>query len=437
MRRPRLLYLAFFYPPSRASGVYRALATSQLFSSAGWDVTVVTADRHFLEDELGASDPSLEELVPEEVEVIRVPFTFSRHGDFPFESAGPMAGHLPGLYFKLAERRRRTAGPPDIAGFPDRYWRWIEPVLERIGSLASSYDHILATGNPYASFEIARLLSASHGPGFSIDYRDPWSFDATTSGSIDDPSVTAAEARIIEAASHCFHVNEAIAAAYARKYPRSAHKHVVAMNGFDEESLGAIHPPRSGPLRFGVLGTVTERWPIDSLFEGWQTALRDLPADSELVLAGYLGFFDRSVALVDSLLPRSLEGFRYIGPVAKKEVAAFNESLDVAVAPVPDGEMITGSKIFEVLAIGIPVVCVQSRGGGARAMLDGHPYAFGADPNPDDVAAALVRAGETARSITPEESSRIRSSMEHLERLNALGPLLSAVTQSIDGKQSV
>jgi glycosyltransferase involved in cell wall biosynthesis len=123
--------------------------------------------------------------------------------------------------------------------------------------------------------------------------------------------------------------------------------------------------------------------------------------------------------------------------VAKKEVAAFNESLDVAVAPVPDGEMITGSKIFEVLAIGIPVVCVQSRGGGARAMLDGHPYAFGADPNPDDVAAALVRAGETARSITPEESSRIRSSMEHLERLNALEPLLSAVTQSIDGKQSV
>ncbi len=427
MTRPRLLYLAFFYPPSRASGVYRAIATSQLFAKSGWDVTVVTVDRNFLDDELGSSDRSLEQLIPAGVEVERVPFTFSRHGDFPFQSAGPIAGRLPGLYFKLAEKKR-TSEADGIASFPDRYWRWIEPVLEGVGNSASGYDHILATGNPYASFEIARLLSRSHGVGFSIDYRDPWSFNAATSASTDDPAVIEAETRIIDEASHCFHVNTAIAAAYAAKYPGSAPKHVVAMNGFDEESLGALHGPKSsGPLRFGMLGTVTERWPLDGLFEGWRTASRHLPAGSELILAGYLGFFDRSVSVIDSLLPQSLEGFSYIGPVAKQEVATFNESLDVAVAPVPDGEMITGSKIFEVLALGIPVVCVQSEGGGARAMLEGHPYAYGADPNPEAVADALLRAGEAARSMTPEAPARIRSSMQKLERLNSLRPILDAV----------
>jgi glycosyltransferase involved in cell wall biosynthesis len=246
--------------------------------------------------------------------------------------------------------------------------------------------------------------------------------------------VTEAEATIIDAASNCFHVNTAIASAYARKYPKSARKQVVAHNGFDEGSLGAIHSPRgSGSLRFGMLGTLTERWPLDALFTGWRAARPNLPEGSELILGGYLGFFDRSVSVIDSLIPRSLEGFSYVGPVAKQRVGEFNESLDVVVAPVPDGEMITGSKIFEALAIGVPVVCVQSSGGGARAMLDIHPFAFGADPHPEAIAAALVLAGEAARSMAPDAPGRIRSSMRRLERLNSLRPLLTAVNESTEG----
>jgi glycosyltransferase involved in cell wall biosynthesis len=119
-----------------------------------------------------------------------------------------------------------------------------------------------------------------------------------------------------------------------------------------------------------------------------------------------------------------------VGPVAKGAVGAFNESLDVVLAPVPDGEMITGSKIFESLALGIPVVCVQSEGGGARVLLDGHPYAFGADPHPDAVADAMARAADAARSMPPEQPAQIRSSMTHFERLRALQPLLNAVMAS-------
>jgi glycosyltransferase involved in cell wall biosynthesis len=397
-------------------------------------VTVVTADRNFLDDELGSADRSLEQLIPTGVEVERVPFTFSRHGEFPFESAGLLAGHLPGVYFKLAEKRRQSASSIGIANFPDRYWQWVEPVLQRVGQSTTTYDHILATGNPYASFEAARLLARNHGLRFSVDYRDPWSFDPATSAPIKDPAVTEAEATIIDAASNCFHVNTAIASAYARKYPKSARKQVVAHNGFDEGSLGAIHSPRgSGSLRFGMLGTLTERWPLDALFTGWRAARPNLPEGSELILGGYLGFFDRSVSVIDSLIPRSLEGFSYVGPVAKQRVGEFNESLDVVVAPVPDGEMITGSKIFEALAIGVPVVCVQSSGGGARAMLDIHPFAFGADPHPEAIAAALVLAGEAARSMAPDAPGRIRSSMRRLERLNSLRPLLTAVNESTEG----
>lgn len=434
MKPPRLLYLAFFYPPSRASGVYRAIATSRVFVESGWEVTVVTVDEQFLDDELGSSDRSLERLIPDGVDVERVPFTFSRHGEFPFASANAIAGHLPGLYFKRREMADRSARE-DRAAFPDRYRRWIDPVVERVTGSSQRFDHILATGNPYSAFEIARLLAPTYGVGFSIDYRDPWSFDPTTAAPIQDPAVSAAESRIIGDAAHCFHVNTAIASAYAGRYPGSEHKHIVAMNGYDDESLGVVHHPRrTGPLRFGMIGTVTERWPLEALFEGWRAALPHLPQGSELILAGYLGFFQSNVGVIDSFLPRSLDGFSYLGPVAKDAVGEFNGGLDVVLTPVPDGVMVTGSKVFEALAIGIPVVCIQSAGGGARALLEGHPHAFGADPDSQAVAAALVQAAEAARSMTSDEPETIRASMRPLERLRSLRPLLDAVTASTESQ---
>ena len=79
MSRPRrLLFLAFWYPPSRASGVHRALAISRAFVDAGWEVAVVTVDERFLEEEVGSVDLSLLAEVPDGVEIRRVPFTTRR-----------------------------------------------------------------------------------------------------------------------------------------------------------------------------------------------------------------------------------------------------------------------------------------------------------------------------------------------------------------------
>ncbi|MCR6703948.1 MAG: hypothetical protein NVV66_04415 [Cellulomonas sp.] len=74
-RPPHLLYLAWGFPPSRAGGVYRALATVNAFAAAGWDVTVVTASRETFERYTGA-DASLEERVDPRVVVRRIPFAW-------------------------------------------------------------------------------------------------------------------------------------------------------------------------------------------------------------------------------------------------------------------------------------------------------------------------------------------------------------------------
>ena len=57
--KPHLVYIAFFFPPSRASGVYRALATANVFRSKGWEVTVITSNEEFYVNEIGTYDASL------------------------------------------------------------------------------------------------------------------------------------------------------------------------------------------------------------------------------------------------------------------------------------------------------------------------------------------------------------------------------------------
>src|SRR3954471_3789620 len=71
-RPPRALYLSFYFPPSRASGVFRARATANHLAQAGWDVTVYAGPREFFTDHLGgAADDTLEATVDPAVRVLR------------------------------------------------------------------------------------------------------------------------------------------------------------------------------------------------------------------------------------------------------------------------------------------------------------------------------------------------------------------------------
>ena len=74
-RPPRLLYIAFYFPPTRASGVHRSLATANLFAARGWDVTVLTINEEYFRDFVQSWDPSLSARVDPSVKVERVWYT--------------------------------------------------------------------------------------------------------------------------------------------------------------------------------------------------------------------------------------------------------------------------------------------------------------------------------------------------------------------------
>ena len=55
-KRPHIGLVAFYFPPSRASGVYRMLALANHLARSGWDVTVFTVTTDFFEHITMSSD---------------------------------------------------------------------------------------------------------------------------------------------------------------------------------------------------------------------------------------------------------------------------------------------------------------------------------------------------------------------------------------------
>lgn len=441
--KPHLLYIAFWYPPSRASGVYRALATTKAFVDEGWDVTVITTTEKFLEEEIGSTDPSLLDLIPRSVNILRVPFTFDHSSPgADVREMNWLRGNFPLVWqFWFRKTRRFREALSIIAGrsprsFPiaDNYVTWIEPAIHvaRKSHAKNPFSKVLATGNPFSAFEVARVVANFSGVPFIVDYRDPWTIDVFTEEDANlPPSTIASERLIIDEAAACVHVNEAIANAYAARYPEAASKFKVVINGFDESSIGEPkHVEIGDPLRFGMLGTVNDRWPLEPIFDGWIKAKSDLPPNSQLVLGGHLGYFARSDSSLRALLPDEELGFEYVGPIPKGEVAAFYSSLSSVVVPAPGGAMVTSGKVFEAAALGMPVICVQAAQGGARKVLADHPFAFGAEPDAEAIAHAFRAAAEAAIAITPKEIANVRARMAKFSRTKTINRMVQVVFEA-------
>ena len=421
LRRPRsggpsVLYLAFFFPPTRASGVYRALATANLLAERGWDVTVATAPREFFSDYLHSYDPSLEARIHPAVTVER-----PRVGTFRWERDIRRYGLLRANFPSLANA---AYGWVQHQVFPEHYATWLPHLLARAVRLHAGrrFDAVVATGNPFTSFAAAWALGRALRIPYVLDYRDPWTLNPLT-GEVGFPPESKAwawERRVLRGAAEVLHVNEPIRQWYADRYPFAAGRSRVVYNGWEPEILGRpewVPHPAGRPLRFGYLGTVTDQLPLEVLFEGWRIARRDPAfAGAELHLHGHLGFFAHSARPLLDRMPRPEEGLgvHYRGPVAKAEVAAVYAGMDAVVFLAGGSRYVTSGKVFEYMATGKPIVSVHRPDHAAAEVLRGHPLWFsGGRLDAEAVAGAFVEAGHAALELGRDQVER---AMEHAER---------------------
>jgi glycosyltransferase involved in cell wall biosynthesis len=401
-RPPRVLYLSFYFPPSRASGVFRARATANHLAEAGWDVTVHTAQREFFEHYLdGAADRSLEATVDPRVQIKRLPMnTYSFEQDvrkFSFARR-----NYPLVVQTLHQAVQKLV-------FQELYLGWAPGVIRAAMAqhLRRRFDLVVATGNPFVSFAVARLLGRMMRVPYVVDYRDAWTFNQFTEENRypDGSRMMRWEEKVLRDAAEIVFVNDGMRQWHRDRYPFAADRMTVVPNGWEPEILGRAEfraPDPDRPLRFSYLGTVTRYMPLDVLFAGWRLArTHPVMLDAELDINGHLGFFpDEATLLRDRIEAESGAGVVYRGAFSKTDVAGVYGDADALIFCVPGAKYVTSGKVFEYMATGKPVVSVHEPDIAAADVLAGYPLWFSERRlTPEAVALSFIAAGEAARKM--------------------------------------
>lgn len=414
--RPRVLYLSFYFPPSRASGVFRARATANHLAEAGWDVTVLTAPREFFTHYLrSGSDDTLEATVDPRVRVRRPPMCMYRW-ETDVRRFSPLRRNFPLVADEMSARLQRAV-------FAENYLGWVPGVLREALAMhrTAPFDLIVATGNPFVSFAAAWALGRTLRIPYVVDYRDAWTFNQFTE-QVRFPEggrMMNWEARVLRGAAEIVFVNDGMRQWHVDRYPFAADRMTVVPNGWEPEILGragftASDPDR--PLRFGYVGTVTSYLPLDVLFAGWRRA-RAHPsmAGSQLNIHGHLGFFPDDVSPLRERIERESDSnVRHRGAFAKTQAASVYDRTDVLVFCVPGARYVTSGKVFEYMASGKPIVSVHKPDIAAAEVLDGYPLWFsGARLDADTVAQSFIAAAKAARDLDPPTH---RSAVTHAQQ---------------------
>ena len=227
-RRPRLLFLAYFFPPANAIACVRTWNIAKYLARLGWDITVVTLH------------PSI-----------------WRHVDNP-EQTNTYLSHE-GIRCILTDHRWRSLSPDHLkcwnrgmgwlaGGVCRRIARrfgitrelgWFKAAERACSTLTQDdVDIILASGDPFLAFKLAKLLSDRLRRPYVLDYRDPWTGNLHAAQP-DRPATIQLEARLLSHAAAVTIVSRAWSIAMDQRFTLGSKLHVVT-NGYDPDEMGRV-----------------------------------------------------------------------------------------------------------------------------------------------------------------------------------------------------
>jgi glycosyltransferase involved in cell wall biosynthesis len=230
-RRPKLLFLAYYFPPMNVSACVRTWNVAKYLVRSGWDVTVVTPNPSVWRN---ADNP---EKVAEDLDVEGIRRLLTGH---QWRCLSP--GHLKcwdtGMGWFIGGVCRKVSTYFGV----EREIGWRDEAEKVCATLSSQdVDLILASGAPFVNFELAKRLARKLGCAYVLDYRDPWLVHPKCRRAARE-TLLRVESALVEESSAVTVVSESL---LSRQLKMGPTLHVIT-NGFDPEELSDVEPYEFG-----------------------------------------------------------------------------------------------------------------------------------------------------------------------------------------------
>ncbi|HKI88004.1 MAG TPA: hypothetical protein VKA38_03185, partial [Draconibacterium sp.] len=172
----RVLIITYYWPPSGGGGVQRWLKFVKYLPSNGWKPVVAVPEN----PEYPVIDLSLQEDVPKEAEIIKLPI-WEPYGIFKKITGRKKEERVnTGLLFDEKKQTSIEKISLAIRGnflIPDPRIFWVKPSIKRLKKLIPelNVEAIITTGPPHSVHLIGYRLNKIFGIPWIADLRDPWS----------------------------------------------------------------------------------------------------------------------------------------------------------------------------------------------------------------------------------------------------------------------
>jgi glycosyltransferase involved in cell wall biosynthesis len=360
--KPKLLFLAYPFPPLQAIGAVRTGHIARYLARLGWDVTVVTPDPSIWQN-VDDSGKVTTELDREGIKRILTGFRWRCllpgrvkcwNENFAWLAGGVCRTIARGLGIEM-------------------YVGWIKAVEQACSTLSSKdVDVVLASGGPFVAFRLARGLSDRLRRPYVLDYRDPW----TQNRFVDRPprpDVIREEASLLDGCAAVTIASPSWGEDLDQRYGVGKKVHVIT-NGYDPDEMAAVKPYDFGHCAIVYAGTFYHPKIIISPFLAALKCLKENETSNKWYFH-YYGMqenYVREQAAIYGLSDRIVLHGRVPRREALSAVKGANLALVISSiyerCPLKDQGTIP-AKIFEAIGLGIPVLLISPFGSDVRALM--------------------------------------------------------------------
>ncbi|NOU11850.1 MAG: glycosyltransferase [Nitrospira sp.] len=361
--RPKLLFLAYPFPPLRAIGAVRTGNMARHLGRLGWDVTVVTPDPSIWRNVDDSAKVSAE-LGRDGIKRILTDHRWRCLLPGGVKCWNQNLGWLAGGVCRTLARGLRI----------EMYLGWIKAVEQACSTLSpKDVDVILASGGPFVAFRLARSLSDRLGRPYVLDYRDSWTGHPLRRPT--RPATAREEAGLLQGCAAVTIVSSSWSADLAERYGVGAKLHVVT-NGYDPGEMAAVEPYDFGHCAFVYAGSFyAPKISISSFLAALKCLKESFNEASEKWYFHYYGAHEDHVreqaghyGLSDRIMLH--------GRVPRREAlsAVKGANLAVVISSVYERSLLADkgtipAKIFEAIGLGTPVLLIAPSGSDATALL--------------------------------------------------------------------